>query len=140
MITRRYCGYCGADLTAAGDGEFCGQCGAPRDGTVWTLTNAEGAPPPSPDILHHMWRLTVTVAGATPTRQIIVAATLLVTTLILLGAAYHLLLGCVPLLLIALMLHLWLPHQDAPRAGRPGRSAGATEKARPTEKGRTHER
>ncbi len=137
MITQRYCGYCGADLRPADDGEFCGQCGAPRDGTVWTLTDPEGAPPPPPDILHHMWRLAVIAAGQTPTRQIIVATTLLVTTLILLGAAYHLLLGCVPLLPIALALHLWLPRQDAPRSGRAGQPAGS---AGATGKARTHER
>jgi len=137
MITQRYCGYCGADLRPAGDGEFRGQCGAPRDGTVWTLTDPEGAPPPPPAILHHMWRLAVIAAGQTPTRQIIVATTLLVTTLILLGAAYHLLLGCVPLLLIALALHLWLPRQHAPRSGRAGQPARS---ARTTETGRAHER
>jgi len=84
-----------------------------------------------------MWRLAVIAAGQTPTRQIIVAATLLVTTLILLGAAYHLLLGCVPLLLIALALYLWLPRQHAPRSGRAGQPARS---ARTTETGRTHER
>jgi len=134
MITQRYCGYCGADLRPAGDGEFCGPCGAPRDGTAWTLTGPEGAPPPPSAILHHMWRLAVIAAGATPTRQIIVATTLLVATLILLGAAYHLLLGCVPLLLIAVALHLWLPHQQAPRPGQGNRPARSADTAR------THDR
>jgi len=137
MITRRYCGYCGADLGAADNGAFRGRCGAPRDCAAWTLTEPAGAPPRMPGILYHAWRLAVTTAGATTTRQVIVATTLLITTTVVLGTAYHLLLGCAPLLLIALALHLWLSHQQAPRPGRgdwPARSAGANEKAR------THER
>ncbi len=137
MTPAHYCGYCGADLRAAEDGAFCGRCGAPRDGAAWTLTDPTGAPPTTPADLSRLWRLAMAAAGETPTRQVIVATTLLVTTAVVVGVAYHLLLGCVPLLLIALALHLWLSHPHAPRPGQ-GRRAGRP--ARSTDTARTHDR
>ncbi len=134
MTPAHYCGYCGADLRAAEGGAFCGRCGAPRDSAAWTLTDPALSPPGATDPRTRLWRLAMAAAGETPTRQVIVATTLLVTTAVVVGVAYHLLLGCVPLLLIALALHLWLPHQQAPRPGpgnRPARSADTA---------RTHDR
>ncbi len=134
MTPVHYCSYCGADLRAAEDGAFCGRCGAPRDSAAWTLTDPALAPPGATDPRTRLWRLAMAAAGETPTRQVIVTTTLLVTTAVIVGIVYHLLLGCVPLLLIALALHLWLPHQQAPRPGQGNRPARSADKAR------THDR